>query len=188
MANKTTIIFLNGVGSVGKTSIAKALQKQLDEPYLHIGIDHFIDMLPKQYLSKGNKASEGLSFTSSASSGITIELGPVGRHLFSAMRQAMLALAKSGFNLIIDEVVIGDEWKEYHALFQPFRLITVGVFAPLEVIEERERSRGDRTLGLAKGHFDLVHKGKSYDIAIDTSTMRPLECAQKIQSFLVGQT
>ena len=53
MTNKTTIIFLNGVGSVGKTSIAKALQQLLNEPYLHVGLDHFIDMLPKQYLSKG---------------------------------------------------------------------------------------------------------------------------------------
>ena len=35
MNKKINIIFLNGVGSVGKTSIANALQDILDEPYLH---------------------------------------------------------------------------------------------------------------------------------------------------------
>lgn len=172
------------MGSVGKTSIAKALQQLLDEPYLHIGMDHFIDMLPKQYLSKGKKASEGLSFNFSTSSGVTIALGPVGRNLFASMRQAMLSLVRSGFNLIIDDVVIGDEWQEYRTLFQSFRFITVGVFAPLAIIEERERIRGDRTVGLAKAYFDLVHKGKSYDFEIDSSIQSPTECAQKIALFM----
>jgi chloramphenicol 3-O phosphotransferase len=41
------IIILNGVGSVGKSSIAKAFQTITTEPFLHIAMDAFIDMLPK---------------------------------------------------------------------------------------------------------------------------------------------
>ena len=33
------IIYLNGPSSSGKTTLAKALQESLEEPYLHIGID-----------------------------------------------------------------------------------------------------------------------------------------------------
>ena len=41
-----TIIVLNGASSSGKTSIAKALPEALNEPYLHIGLDAFFDMVP----------------------------------------------------------------------------------------------------------------------------------------------
>ena len=34
-----TIIFLNGASSSGKTSIARALQRRLAEPYLLVGPD-----------------------------------------------------------------------------------------------------------------------------------------------------
>ena len=50
--NKGTIIILNGTSSSGKTSIVKALQEVLDEPYLDAGIDKFLFMLPKRYLNE----------------------------------------------------------------------------------------------------------------------------------------
>ena len=42
----TKIILLNGVGSVGKSSIAKALQTITTETFLHISMDAFMDMMP----------------------------------------------------------------------------------------------------------------------------------------------
>ena len=39
--------FLNGVGRVGKSSIAKALQAITTEPFLRIAMNASIDMLPK---------------------------------------------------------------------------------------------------------------------------------------------
>ncbi|MES0110599.1 hypothetical protein NKK46_13045 [Mesorhizobium sp. M0013] len=40
------IVLLNGVGSAGKSSIARALQTIATEPFLHVQMDAFIDMLP----------------------------------------------------------------------------------------------------------------------------------------------
>jgi len=40
------IIFLNGAGSSGKTSIARSLQHLSNEPWLTFGIDTFINMTP----------------------------------------------------------------------------------------------------------------------------------------------
>jgi two-component system catabolic regulation response regulator CreB len=37
----------NGVGSAGKGSIAKALQTITREPFLHVAMDEFLDMLPE---------------------------------------------------------------------------------------------------------------------------------------------
>ncbi|MCB1213750.1 MAG: chloramphenicol phosphotransferase, partial [Chlamydiia bacterium] len=42
------IIYLNGPSSVGKSSLAKDLQTALNEPYLHIGIDRLIGMMPEK--------------------------------------------------------------------------------------------------------------------------------------------
>src|SRR5262245_4315199 len=43
------IIVLNGIGSVGKSSIARALQAMTVEPFLHVQLDMFIAMLPAAY-------------------------------------------------------------------------------------------------------------------------------------------
>ncbi|NGX63131.1 MAG: Chloramphenicol 3-O phosphotransferase [Candidatus Anoxychlamydiales bacterium] len=188
MSKKSTIIFLNGVGSVGKTSIAKALQNILDKPFLHIGIDHFIEMLPCKYLPKGDKSNQGIEFNQKQTKKgpiVHIEIGEIGKKLFQEMRNIMLLLANSGFDLIIDEVIIGDEFETYKKMFKNHRFITVGIFAPLEIIEKREKSRTDRTLGLAKGQFDIVHKDKKYDLEIDTSKLSPNECANLIKTYLL---
>ncbi|MCW3476381.1 phosphotransferase-like protein [Limobrevibacterium gyesilva] len=41
------VIVLNGVGSVGKSSTARALQTITATPFLHVAMDAFIDMLPR---------------------------------------------------------------------------------------------------------------------------------------------
>jgi len=46
------IIFLNGTSSSGKSTLIKGLQAALDEPFLELGLDKFIWMLPKRYLNQ----------------------------------------------------------------------------------------------------------------------------------------
>lgn len=41
-----TVILLDGVGSAGKTSIARAFQEVARDPFLHVQMDGFFDMLP----------------------------------------------------------------------------------------------------------------------------------------------
>jgi chloramphenicol 3-O phosphotransferase len=47
--SSVTILFLNGVSSAGKTSIARVLQHTLPESYLHVQLDSFEAMLPERY-------------------------------------------------------------------------------------------------------------------------------------------
>jgi chloramphenicol 3-O phosphotransferase len=53
---------------------------------------------------------------------------------------------------------------------------------PLDVLEERERKRGDRDIGLARWLYDRVHQGIRYDLEIDTSFADPAKCAQQIRA------
>jgi chloramphenicol 3-O phosphotransferase len=71
------IILLNGVGSAGKSSIAKALQAIASKPYLHVQMDAFLDMLPEVYQNHPG----GFSFETTQEDGkpiVAISTGPVG--------------------------------------------------------------------------------------------------------------
>lgn len=174
------IVILNGAGSAGKSSIARALQEIARDPFLNVAMDAFLDMLPAAYLDH----PDGLVFETHAGTDpplITIRSGPVAERAFSGMRRAVAALAAEGNNLIVDDVMLSDEMDDYRALLAGFDVSFVAVRAPLALLEERERLRGDRLIGLARGQYDIVHAGKTYDLEIDTSALTPVECAQKIK-------
>jgi len=106
------------------------------------------------------------------------------------MRHAIAAMAAQGSNLIVDEVMIGSEKeREYRALLSRFDVRFVGLFAPLGVLEVRERERGDREIGLARWQYARVHRGMIYDLEIDTTETTPLETAQRIcDAFGLGRS
>ena len=150
------VIILNGVGSVGKTSVARSLQAITVEPFLHVAMDAFIAMLPEKLMDH----PDGLVFEETEGDGITIRSGPVLERAMRGMRHAVAAMAAQGNNLLIDEVMIGPaKAGEYRALLSGFDVRFVGLFAPLEVLEAREHARGDRLIGLARWQYERVHQG-----------------------------
>ena len=180
-------MLLNGVGSVGKSSIAKALQNITTEPYLHVEMDAFLQMLPDTYQNH----PDGLSFETTIEGGkpsVFVRTGTVAERAFRGMRHAIAAMAAAGNNLIVDEVIFGNvttEYgnvlSEYRMLLAPFQLYLVGVHAPIEILEERERRRGDRLIGLARWQYGHVHQGIAYDLEIDAGLATAAECALKIK-------
>jgi chloramphenicol 3-O phosphotransferase len=63
----------------------------------------------------------------------------------------------------------------------------VGVVCSLDVLEARERSRGDRVLGRARGLVDVVHCFRSYDVTVDTGTTTLDECVAQILAALAAR-
>ena len=183
LPSSARIVFLNGVGSAGKGSIAKALQTITDEPFLHVEMDAFLNMLPEASFTDPS----GMLFETVHENGkprVIIKTGPVGDRVMKGMRHAIAALASQGNDLIVDEVLSGNESierQEYAKLLQPFKVFMVGVHASLETLEARERQRGDRMIGLARGQIEKVHKGMKYDLKIGTDNITPLEGARLIK-------
>lgn len=174
------VILLNGVGSAGKSSIAKALQTITAEPFLHVAMDAFFDMMPEHYWNH----PDGVTFETVQQDGkpsVVIHSGPVAARIMRGMRRSIAAMAREGNNLIVDDVLIDNELADYAALLADVTFRTVGVFAPLDVLEARERERGDRLIGLARWQYDRVHRGRRYDLELDSSTATPLECAECIK-------
>jgi len=170
------IIILNGTSSSGKTSIVAALQDMLAEPFLDAGIDKFIWMLPRRYLSRP-LWDEVL--------GLATEAGPVGQRLMSGMHHTIAALSRAGNNVVADHVLVERQWLlECSRLFSELPALFVGVCCPLEVVERREAERKDRTLGQARAQFQLVHAHGIYDLEVNTAESSPEGCALIINQCL----
>lgn len=168
----STIIFINGTSSSGKTSLLKLLQKQLPEPYLDMGIDKFIWMLPSRYLDRP-LWDEVL--------GKALQAGPVGRSLFSGMHHAIAGAASRSNYILADHVFVEKAWVDECAeLFSGMNAYLIGLHCPLEILEQREKDRKDRTLGQAKLQYAVIHKYTQYDLDLDTSKLSIEECAEQV--------
>jgi len=146
-------------------------------------------MLPRRYYSfedppEHPAALQGfhwVKFESENESIGVIKEGPVGNTLLRGMHRACAGLAAAGNNLIIDDVLMeGEHLVDYLEVLADYEVYFVGVHCSLDVLEQRERERGNRCIGQARGQIDVVHKGAIYDIELDTTSTSPKDCAQKI--------
>ncbi len=180
----TKIIVLNGIGSAGKTSASKELQKITKLPFLHVQGDSFLEMLPPRLFDH----PDGIIFKQSgedAKASIEIQMGDAMTRLLSGFRHSVAALAAQGNNLIVDDVMLeaADQALYFDALKQ-FDVSFVALHAPLEILERRERGRKDRLIGLARWQHERVHVGIKYDLEIDTEHATSADIAKQIAETL----
>ncbi len=130
---------------------------------------------------------DGITFekhNTSDSNSVEIRMGGFLHRLMDGMRSSVAALSEAGNSCIVDDVMLTpDDQRAYlERVSAPIQF--VGLHAPLEVLERREKARGDRMLGLARWQWDRVHRGISYDFELDTSERSPKQCASAIASAL----
>src|SRR5262249_46285613 len=150
----------------------------LPTPYLLIGIDTVVFALPSRYVNDPAHWSEVYRYHHDGDriAGITIQ--PYGDQLVRGLHRAVAGLARGGLDVIVDHVLSERAWPPaLDEAWSGLDLLRVGVLCPLEVAEERERARGNRTLGWARAHADVVHAHVRYDVTVDTSLATPAECA-----------
>jgi chloramphenicol 3-O phosphotransferase len=169
------IIYINGPSSSGKTTLAQALQQEFDQPFLHIGIDRVIGMMPNKLNDwEGGPAPLGFSWRAAVDETGTplyeIQTGPFGKKVIQTLKEMVLMMAKMGHYVIVDDVSFGksevDAWRE---ALKDYRVLWIGIKAPLEVLEAREKERGNRMHGSARAQYFKVHKDVFYDLEFDTT-------------------
>lgn len=174
--NSGKIIILNGTSSSGKSTLLKGLQNRLDKPFLEMGLDKFIWMLPRHYLEQP-LWDEVLGKADSA--------GALGHQLVHVMHRCILEAAKAGINILADHVLVEFDWVQDCAnLFHDLNAYLIGVKCDLEVLEKRERERKDRTWGQARLQYEKVHVHGLYDFDVDSGGNTPEENVQLIVDFL----
>ncbi|GLW69695.1 hypothetical protein Kpho02_19940 [Kitasatospora phosalacinea] len=168
------VIVLNGGSSSGKTSLARALQGLLPEPWLLFGIDGLIDALPPSGTDL-DLAADG-----------TVSVGDGFRALEAAWAAGVAATARAGAPVVVDDVFLGgpasqQRWREALA---GLGVLWVGVRCDPAEAAARERARGDRTTGMAADQAVRVHRGVHYDLEVDTTRTPPADCARTVARFL----
>ena len=172
-----SVIYLNGTSSAGKTTLAKALLDVLEEPYLNFSLNLFDELPSRKQIKRG--LIPDISY---------FELG---------FAKCIAALASSGNNVIVDDIIVPPQHlpsgQEFDALdllrqrvdiLRPFDVLFVKVFCPLDELERREVERGDWTIGLARLQYDQVHRYAVYDIEVDTSTDTPEDACARVLKVL----
>ncbi|MBO1337454.1 chloramphenicol phosphotransferase CPT [Streptomyces sp. VRA16 Mangrove soil] len=166
----THVIVLNGGSSSGKTSIARALQELLPDPWLTLGADTFVEALPA--------TGAGIEFGADGS----VTVGPAFRRVEAAWIAGIAAMAAAGARIVVDEVFLGGagSQEEWSRALAGLDVLWVGVRCDAEVAARREAARGDRVTGMAAKQAEAVHVGVTYDLVIDTARADTRTCAREI--------
>jgi chloramphenicol 3-O phosphotransferase len=149
------IILLNGASSSGKSTLAAALQNELDEPFWHYSIDHLLaaKVLPRDRIDRGHFLWK--------------DMRP---NFFAGFHATVPALAAAGNNLVVEHIVETEEWmSSLVKLLHGADVFFVGVHCPLEELERRERARGNRRIGEAKADFESTHRFCTYDMEVSST-------------------
>lgn len=189
-----SVIILNGASSAGKSSIARELQTILPEPYLHIGIDTFIAMMPKKVneLERSDCVMDGFYFKSKIVNGVTvprIHCGHYAKRINQVYHSTVKHLADSGMNVIVDDIMDGvREQRQWKAALGDISLLFVGVHCSLPILAEREKSRHDRLQGAAMEQAKRVHEGIKYDLEVSSTDQTARDSAQVIAQHINRRT
>ena len=163
-----SIIFVNGTSSSGKSTLCKALQREMDTAFWHFSSDHLIEagMHPLARFKDG-------TFTWS-------EHRP---KFFDAFHRSIAAFAHAGNNLLVEHIVESPEWAHQLAgLLAEIDVFVVSATCPANVRDSREISRRDRQIGEAIFHMP-TYEFVPHDIEIDTSLPLDTCCTQVVEAW-----
>lgn len=147
------VIVLHGPSSVGKSTLARAVQARIDGPFWHYSIDHLRDsgVLPATRIKSGEFAWQQMRAT-----------------FFDGFHRSVGSFADAGNNLIVEHILDTPGWLARLAdLLDRHEVLFVGLHAPLDELNRREVNRGNRPPGSAEADYHSVHRGLRYDLELD---------------------
>jgi len=165
------VIFLHGTSSCGKSTLSKAIQSQIDQPFWHFASDQLVEagMLPK-------RVNDGGAFD-----------WKINRpKFFEAFHLCIKAILDAENNIILDHIIESHEWyEEQKVLLSGHDLFFVGVHCPIEVLRQREIERedsniGNRYRGEAEYHLKHVHTYSEYDFEINSNEKSVEDTASQV--------
>jgi chloramphenicol 3-O phosphotransferase len=162
-------IVLHGPSSSGKSSLAEALQATAPNPAFHISLDAFVTMTRRRTMSEARDREAYAIHCEN-------------------LRATLKRVVETPFDIIVD-LVLRDQ-AEVEACLRALEgrlTYVIGVQAPLEVLEARERARDDRGAGITRGQVGDPAYRRRYDLVLDTSRCSPQEGAAEIRKFIAGR-
>ena len=182
------IVILNGPPRSGKSSIATAIQESFDGVWMNLGVDAFKGMTPARF-------QPGIGLRPG---GERPDLEPLVGTLYRAMYEAVAAHSRLGVDVVVDAghhdsySVPRDILGACARRLEGLPVLFVGVRCPVDVVRERRRTtwggvgyqEGGSVADPVRLWDEAVHTPGVYDLEVDTSRLRPRECADLIAARL----
>lgn len=163
---KGNIIWLNGVSSAGKSTLAKTLQDRLSEPFYVLANDMFTDdvVSPVKF--------------------IKIDMDATYQRALRGMYHAVKGFSDAGINTIVDDVLLKedgyDRLGQCVELLHDYPVLFVHVTCPVDELRRREEERNDRYVGMGESQFAILTPQDTYDITVNTYNDSKEDCADRI--------
>ena len=181
------IIILNGPPRSGKSSIAAVIQDTFDGPWMNLGVDRYMQMIPARY-------QPGIGLRPG---GERPDIEPLVPLLYRALYESIAAHSRLGLHVVVD-VGHHDAYAVPRGILPDcarrlagLPVLFVGVHCPIDIIMERRRATGwnvessdspiPRPVRLWQRE---VHIPGIYDLNVDTSALSPEACAEVIRQHL----
>ena len=162
---KPQIIIMNGTSSAGKSSAAIYIRDNIDDSFLHFQWDDFLKALPDN-----KKATDEDK-----------------KKLPALFQKAANEYLSNDQSLILDIVCVpGKTFEELVDTFSEYDPLTVRIRATPDILNEREKERGDRHIGLANEQHRIMYEGgekekhPEYGLELDSSQLSPEQLARAI--------
>ena len=181
------IVLLNGAPRSGKSSIAKAMQGQLDGVWINLGVDVAMAAQPAA-IQPGIGLRPG---------GERPDLEPLIQQLYGALFDSIAAYARAGVNVVSDLGIHDFYSRPLGVLDDAVRrlaglpVLFVGVRCPIEVIMARRNadSQGGyyetgSVAPVTVTRWDAVHAPGVYDLEVDTAVTTPEAAAELIGTMI----
>ncbi len=189
------VVVLNGSSSAGKSTLAAVLQATwalAGHCWVIFAWDDFVPRLPNRWRgvpgAVGDRSADGCRYRINRKHPnveALIEVGPTGRQMLHAYHRAIAAVARSGVNVIVEEVLISEwEQEDWADALEGIDVRWVAVRCDVDIVERREVERRDRYRGLARGTARVTHRYPNYDIEVDTTSLAAEAVADQITSQL----
>ena len=161
---KVKIIYLEGVSSSGKTTLARTLQARLPTPFFLLSVDMFWEMGPNNGIKP-----------------INYENNVIFPKIDLIAQNTLKLFSDLNIDFIIDFVPVRGNFVK---ILYESCVLYVNVFCPIEELRQREKERENRDIGLAESQLDDMFPTDKYDMTVDTHESTPEECADKIIEIL----
>jgi chloramphenicol 3-O phosphotransferase len=184
------VVVLNGAPRSGKTTIARAMQDELDGQWVNLGVDVSQRATPRR-LQPGIGLRPG---------GERPDLEDAVVLLYAALYESVAAHARLGLDVVVD---VGHHESYSRPLgilpdcarrLRGLPVLWVGVRCPLEVIWQRRADSWGQRREEAEPHLVAavdrwqhdVHAHGGYDLELDTTRRSALACARTIGTRLAN--
>ena len=158
---------LNGASSSGKSSVGRALQRVLADPWFLFPVDAVAAMRATEHTRPAGE----------------LALESTLRRMRSGYHRAVAGLVASGNDVIMD-YPLSEPWRldDLLDVLDGYDVTLVDLRCDAGELERRERARGDRPAGLARSQRVFDHGDR--DVTVDTTSTSPEECAAAIADRL----